>query len=398
MLLMPLPPMPLAAELISPNLHVALIHYPLGLLAVGVLIELFAFLWPRSTVRSAGRWFILLGALSAVPAAFSGIYALRNVARVDMSVDRSWADVKAASPVLSDPVIWHQLKTHTLYQSVATGVAVLAVVVWLGSGDDLRRTLHVPTLALLVLALGGMMVGAWFSGEAIYQHGTGVEPAWPQTRADSPPPPTRVEGWFPPVELHLVAAGTTVAVALAAIGLSFRQLATIDGLTVEPRDGGQTELVRSFNPNIEVAQRLPPLPAGRFWLVTFAVAVVTALGGYFVLARGADVFTDAHGHYGQIPAMLWKQIKPEPPQKVNRLLVHSLTGGAIVVVPLVLAGLARFAPRQRVALSVFTVLLVGAVAAQVWIGVLLLYDTPDGPINHFKQPAAEASPAAPPAS
>jgi hypothetical protein len=69
-------------ELISPNLHVVLIHYPLGMLIAGTLIELFSFLWPRSTFRTAGRWMILIGALSTIPATFSGVYALRDVARV----------------------------------------------------------------------------------------------------------------------------------------------------------------------------------------------------------------------------------------------------------------------------------------------------------------------------
>lgn len=53
----------MAEQFISPNWHVILIHYPLGLLAVGILIEFFSFLgWRRSGFRTAGRWMILLGA------------------------------------------------------------------------------------------------------------------------------------------------------------------------------------------------------------------------------------------------------------------------------------------------------------------------------------------------
>ncbi len=383
------------AELIAPNLHVALIHYPLGMLVVGVFIELFAFLWPRSTVRSAGRWLIGLGALSAVPAAFSGIYALRAVARVDMADSLRWADVRAASPVLSDPAIWHALKTHTVYQSVATGVAALAVVVWLGSGDALRRKLVAPVLTVLVLSVAGMMVGAWFSGEAIYQHGTGVDRGWPPTPANTvEASPTKVEQLFPPVELHVIAAGTTVAIALAAIGLSFRRLALI--AEPPPADGDfadrSHDVARSFNPNLEVGPASPPVPAARFWLLAFAVALGTSAGGWFVLARSADVFHAAHGHYGQIPKLLWTQVKPEPGQKVNRLLVHFASGSVIILVPLVLAVLARFAPRQRLLLAAATLVLTAAVAAQVWLGVLLMYDTPDGPINGFNPPANDVTP------
>jgi uncharacterized membrane protein len=383
-----------AAELIAPNLHVALIHYPLAMLAVGVLTELFGFLWPRSTVRTAGRWMILIGALSAIPAAFSGIYALRAVARVDMGIDHPWADVRAASPVLSDPAVWHALRNHTLYQSIATGVAVLAAVVYLGAGDAARRALQAPVMALLVLSIGGMMAGAWLGGEAIYKHGTGVDRGWPPTPADAAAPsPTRIEQLFPPVELHVVLAGVTVAIAVAAIGLSFRRLAmsVAPPVSTHHEDYAATDLARSFNPNLEVTAVVPPLPAGRFWLLAFAVAAATSLGGWFVLARSADVLAQAHGHYQRVPQLLWKQVKPEPPDKVNRLLMHLAVGGTIIVVPLLLAALARWAPRQRVLLAALTLVLVVAVAAQVWFGVLLLYDTPDGPLHHFNPPSGEGA-------
>ncbi len=393
-----MPSMPLA-ELLAPNLHVALVHFPLGLLVVGVAVELISSLWPESSARAAGRWMIGLGVLSAVPAAFSGIYALRAVARLDPGVDRTWADVRAASPVLSDPLIWKQLRTHAIYQSVATGVAVLAAVAWLGCSDDGRRAVRVPVLAVLVVCVGGMMVGAWFSGEAIYKHGTGVDRGWP---ADSPTAaptaaPTRVEDLFPPVELHVVLAGTTVALAAAAVGLSFRKLTVAAGPPVlSVHEHGSADLVRSFNPNIEVGAYVPKLPAARFWLLAFVVAATTSLGGWFVLARSADVFEDAQGKYGQVPQLLWRLVKPDPAEheRVTRLLVHLIAGGTIIGLPLLLAALARFAPRQRVALAAATLVLAGAVAAQVWFGVLLMYDTPRGPINHFNPGAAETAPPA----
>src|ERR671913_975676 len=71
---------PVPKEFINPNLHVILIHYPLGLLVVGTLIELFSFLgWRRSAFRAAGRWMLLLGILSLAPTMFSGLYALADV-------------------------------------------------------------------------------------------------------------------------------------------------------------------------------------------------------------------------------------------------------------------------------------------------------------------------------
>ena len=79
----------MAKEFINPNLHVILIHYPLGLLVVGTLIELFSFLgWRNSAFRAAGRWMLLIGILSLTPTMFSGLYALADVNKLAATEDR----------------------------------------------------------------------------------------------------------------------------------------------------------------------------------------------------------------------------------------------------------------------------------------------------------------------
>ena len=73
----------LAAEitgrhLISPNVHVILVHFPLGIFVFGLFLEVCSFLWRRSSVRIAAHWMVLFGGLLAVPAALSGIDASRT--------------------------------------------------------------------------------------------------------------------------------------------------------------------------------------------------------------------------------------------------------------------------------------------------------------------------------
>ncbi len=423
-------------ELLAPNLHVALIHYPLGLLVAGVLIETFAFLgWRRSSFRDAGRWMVGVGAVGGVAAAFSGIYALRAVAR--SGADR-WADVRATSPVLSDGHVWHLLKTHTLYQSVAAAAAMAAVVVWLGCSDRGRKALHLPVLLVLLASVGGMTAGAWFGGEAIYRHGVSVEVAAvtkppgetvlaadkTAPAADDPAPaipePTKVEQLFPPVELHVLMAGLLTGIALVSIGLSARQVTAAHELADDRRPlrpGGRlpgadfaselagelaydphvpqppsaVALARSFNPVVEVRVR-PRVPAARFWLLAVALAAATSAGGWFVLARSADIDL-APRHLKTVPAQLWDQVRPHKGQPItqNRLLAHAASGTAIVVIPVVLALLARFAPRQRILLAACTLALLAAVSAQVWLGVLLLYDGSVGPITRFNPPPSGES-------
>jgi uncharacterized membrane protein len=392
------------APLISPNLHVILIHYPLAFLIAGTLIEFFSFLWRRSSFRIAGRWMILIGALSTLPATFSGIYALRDISRINFDQDMHWLDLKAASPVFSRPEIWEMLRQHMLYQSIVTAVAALIVVTWLGASDRIRQMLYLPLMLLLLATVGGMTFGAWFGGESIYRHGIAVEPVFPITKTSAAEPttapvtwentPTKAELMFPPLELHAVMAGIFTAIALVSIGLSFRKISTMDQrphddliLPGDPALATRTlatpvDMARTFNPNIGVEIK-PFVPAGRFWMLAFLLALMTFVGGLFVIARGADVFTQMQGQPKEIPRLVWEQIKPPKGQKITRLIVHAGAGSAIVVLPIILALLARFAPREKIILSLVTMCLVFAIAAQVWLGILLLFDTSDGPINHF---------------
>ena len=60
------------------NWHVVLVHFPIGLLGMGLAIEILGFLWRRSSVRAAARWMILLGTLGCMTALTSGLYAFRQ--------------------------------------------------------------------------------------------------------------------------------------------------------------------------------------------------------------------------------------------------------------------------------------------------------------------------------
>jgi uncharacterized membrane protein len=87
---------------ISPNWHVALIHYPIALLSLGLLIELLSF-WQRvAGLRSTGRWMILFGALSGLPVLTAGIYAFRDVVTPGpISLHSEWHQVVQRSEWIS---------------------------------------------------------------------------------------------------------------------------------------------------------------------------------------------------------------------------------------------------------------------------------------------------------
>lgn len=142
---------------LNPNFHVILIHYPLGVFVLGVVLELFGFLWRGSSLRTAARWMIVLGALLTLPAATSGVAALHDVVGVGLSGGQ-----KA------------MLYWHVIYMGIASILAALCAVIGLGATDRWRKLLYFPLLLGVVGAWGLMVLGAYQGGETIFRQGTAV--------------------------------------------------------------------------------------------------------------------------------------------------------------------------------------------------------------------------------
>jgi uncharacterized membrane protein len=387
---------------ISPNLHVILIHYPLGLIIVGVLIELFSFLWRRSGFRAAGRWMILIGVASAIPAATSGMYALYDVMGNQMGT--TLKDMKASAP-LNDQQ-WHMIRDHVKLNSIAAGIMAIAVVTWLGSSDRWRRTLHWPLVIVLLIGVGMMISGAWHGGEMVYRLGTAVQMQQP---SESQPSQNKeaehehgeeneaplgkavhiikkpVEKVADMVDVHVIAAGWTVALALISLGLSIRSISS-SGYSAAPPDYQSSALERQISGALSPEARsaaerrgvliettdLPTddrpvreVPAARFFLIVALLGLLTAVGGLIIIEPGS--LKD-----------LVEMIKEN-----GRYIAHTCAGVGIVVLSVLLSIIARLAPRSKGLLLIFGLLLVCAIAAQVWFGILLLYDTPTGPLTKF---------------
>ena len=407
----------MAKEFINPNWHVVLIHYPLGVFVLGMLIELFSFMYRRSTLRVAGRWMILLGALLALPAAFSGVYALANVVRMELPAaqvnpDQTWQQVLNATEFGKDnPEQWEFLGRHIWAQSAATALCAVLVTVALGCSDRWRRRLYLPIFLGLLFGLVVMAWGAYFGGEMVYRHGTGV--AVLQEKGTMPeasqPKPTesaadeqveakrKLEYFVPPLQAHVALAGLAVAVALGALGLSARAVATADDVRrvrddpddiddvhrdmlyqpPVPRGPAAMDVVRSINPETDMAAGpAPRLPVSRLWLLAALVAASASATGIWFLAGPDEAGTWE-------PKRLWSMISPNADNPGQRRLAHVIAGATIVVIPLLLALVTRVSRRPKVLLTLLGLVLLLAVAAQVWLGVLLMLDTPGGSIYRF---------------
>lgn len=404
---------------IYPNWHVLALHFPLGLLGMGVILEWVSLLWPRSAVRIGGRWMILMGALLTIPASTLGAYAFRDVVTPAGTLAVHWKDVVAQSH-WSDAQ-WHYMTRHAWYEAIGTALAVLAVVVYLAGSDEARRKLYWPGLIVVTAALVLMVVGGWYSGESVYRHGTAVAAASPRAPAAEPasatapelypttlepdtdrqaaatePVPERgtprhpawVMRYLPPVQMHLLSVGATLAFAFAAIGLSIRRWSqTVGPLPAShipsppPRVGQPVSEERAAD---APAQPVAPAPAvlapatilypifpARFWLAAMIFALLGAVGGLWMTG---DWTLRALVEPLQREGTDWRD---------NRLFWHVVFGLSIVLCTLLLAVTTRVSRRAKAITIILILLLLAAVALQLWIGMLMLYDSPMGPVNGF---------------
>ena len=272
-----------------------------------------------------------------------------------------------------------------------------------------------------------MTWGAYIGGEMVYRHGTGVSVLQEKgTMAEaSQPKPTEsaadeqveakrnLEFYVPPLQAHVVLAGLAVAVALGALGLSARAVATADDARrvredpddiddvhrdmlyqpPVPRGPAAMDVVRSINPETDMAAGpAPRLPVSRLWLLAALVAASASATGLWFLAGPDEAGTWE-------PKRLWSMIMPSAENPGQRRLAHVIAGGTIVVVPLLLALVTRVSRRPKVLLTLLGLVLMLAVAAQVWLGVLLMLDTPGGSIYRFNDGAVPGTaPATAPAT
>jgi uncharacterized membrane protein len=386
---------------VNPNYHVILIHYPLGVFALGVFLELFSLLWRKSSVRAAAAWMILLGAFLSLPAVTSGISALYDVSKFQHITGERY----------------ELLKMHVWYQSCASLLAVTCAVIGLGLSDSGRKKLHLPLLLGFLIALGGMVAGSWNGGETIYRNGTSVliiDKKGEITELEKPDLTDKYNKFVNyyaggEQQLHIIGAGFAFAALFAGLGLSIRRLTTLRAAAAEnaaerqitrPPTGApprrttdDLSVIRSLNPESGLDYEPPHVPVGRWWLVATLVTVLTAVGGYWIMSQ--QDFANPTGWNDDFVSRLGLSkvgvlLQPKT-WDINRHLAHVALGGAMVLLALFLGLISKVAPRRPWLLTLFGFLLVLTVGAQVWMGIALTFDGGKGPLFRFKPVATETT-------
>jgi uncharacterized membrane protein len=360
---------------VNPNYHVILIHYPLGVFMLGLTIELLSFLWKNSSVRTAARWMILLGGLATLPAATSGIYALSSV-------------FDGSAPTVTDRGV-QMLRMHVWLQSIATILAVFTAVFALAAADGWRRRFHWFAMTVFAACGGLMVVGSWFAGESVYTQGVAIQATPGDQKATAFSIAADKHGeekviYFTgdPIQLHMIGAGVMFAIAMAALGLSIRAItseypdAAHLPLLPETSSSDSSDPLRlssALNPESPAPRFAPPgdgledlpVPAARFWLIAAFIAILTLAGGYWLWSTDKDT--------PSIPEFWAHVMTKGGALKFNHAALHVWLGISLIVLPLLLAMFARWAPRQKTILAIFSLLLIAAISAQVWLGVLLTF-------------------------
>jgi uncharacterized membrane protein len=388
-------------HLISPNIHVIMVHFPLGIFIFGLFLEVFGFLWRRSTARIAARWMILFGALMSVPAAFSGIDALKDVYD---SAAHSTEDLSDQARVL--------LQRHLLWASLGAGLAAVSVVIGLALSEAQRNRaiIRLPLLIVLLAAAGMMGFGSHFGGEGVYLESVAVKLAIKKGKG--------IEYYAPARSTHILMSGFAVAVGLGALGASLRVLsshrvrrdAAEDERDLEALESGATTLytppapprrvtddvsvARTLNADVVVEPR--PIPSSRFWLLTSLLALAAFGLGVWLMMQETSFLDEHKPTPGAITNALWETATstnhdPNGGVTQNRRLFHIAFGATLVVLPLILAAGVRWMAGSRLIVGFLCLLLVAVVAAQIWTGILLTHDEPAGPLLHFApQPTVTA--------
>jgi hypothetical protein len=114
----------------------------------------------------------------------------------------------------------------------------------------------------------------------------------------------------------------------------------------------------------------PPVYPARFWLLATLVGLGTAAAGLWVSG-----FT-------------YEELLPALSQP--RVRAHVILGLSILVLTLILTAVTRWGPGRKWTMTFVATLLFAAVAGQVWMGIVLMYDGSDkqAPLFKFREPTA----------
>lgn len=139
-----------------PPVHPALVHFPIALVTLSVLADLFGYIGESSSLHAAGWWALAVAAIGAALAVPAGLF--------DMNREKIGHDAHRR-------VHTHMKVGFMLFAALAG----LTIWRWLIYTDQSYR-LGWGYLVAALLVLGLTLFQGWLGGELVYSDGVGVAP------------------------------------------------------------------------------------------------------------------------------------------------------------------------------------------------------------------------------
>ncbi len=139
-----------------PPVHPAIVHFPIALVTLSVLVDLFGYLYASESLKAAGWWSLFGAGLGAALAVVAGLW--------DMNREKLEHEAH-------EQVHKHMYTGFVLFAAVA-GLTVWRWVIY--SNVEYELGWFYLIFALLILAL--TFFQAWLGGELVYGYGVGVAP------------------------------------------------------------------------------------------------------------------------------------------------------------------------------------------------------------------------------
>ena len=137
-----------------PNLHPAFVHFPIALLTISLVADFAGKVLGNESLVKTGWWTLLLGFLGLALAIMTGLLARGNV-QIPLDAVRF-------------------LDSHEQIAFIVTSFFGFLLFWRINAKRDLPRHYSWGYIALSLVGVVLMWIGAWHGGEMVYRFGVGV--------------------------------------------------------------------------------------------------------------------------------------------------------------------------------------------------------------------------------
>lgn len=139
------------------NFHPLIVHFPIALLSCFLLLDVIAFVFRSHPLAKVANWFLWLGTLGALAAAYIGLRAALTVPHPD--------------------AVHHILDHHRNFGLNTTAIAVLLSLWRIFNQGSFSRLGHFVHLLAALLMILNLVRGADLGGLMVYKYGVAVQAA-----------------------------------------------------------------------------------------------------------------------------------------------------------------------------------------------------------------------------